>query len=117
MAQEHQYRTDIKFGRDYTGRRWRNWPRCRGHRDGPLEADRSHGRQKTKENHHETQRTHQFEGNVTRSMKARPWRKLNKGGNLDSVAAIMEGLIKKMSLKVGDSAVVAIKATEVMVGK
>ena len=40
-----------------------------------------------------------------------------KVGNLDFVAAITEGSVKSMGLKNGDSVTVAVKATEVMVGK
>jgi molybdopterin-binding protein len=40
-----------------------------------------------------------------------------KVGNLEFVAAITEGSIKNMGLKVGDSVTVAVKATEVMIGK
>lgn len=40
-----------------------------------------------------------------------------KVGNLDFVAAITEGSVKNMGLKNGDSVTVAVKATEVMVGK
>jgi len=40
-----------------------------------------------------------------------------KVGNLEFVAAITEGSVKNMGLKVNDSVTVAVKATEVMVGK
>lgn len=40
-----------------------------------------------------------------------------KVGNLEFVAAITEGSVKNMGLKVNDSVLVAVKATEVMVGK
>jgi molybdopterin-binding protein len=40
-----------------------------------------------------------------------------KVGALEFVAAITEGSIKGMGLKVNDSVLVAIKATEVMIGK
>jgi molybdopterin-binding protein len=40
-----------------------------------------------------------------------------KVGNLDFVAAITEGSVKGMGLKTNDSVTVAIKATEVMIGK
>ena len=38
-------------------------------------------------------------------------------GQLEFVAAITEGSVKSMGLKVNDSVTVAIKATEVMIGK
>ena len=40
-----------------------------------------------------------------------------KVGNLDFVAAITEGSVKNMGLKTNDSVTVAVKATEVMIGK
>jgi molybdopterin-binding protein len=40
-----------------------------------------------------------------------------KVGTLNSVAAITEGSVKNMGLKLGDSVTVAVKATEVMIGK
>jgi molybdopterin-binding protein len=40
-----------------------------------------------------------------------------KVGNLEFVAAITDGSVKHMGLKVNDAVTVAIKATEVMVGK
>jgi len=40
-----------------------------------------------------------------------------KVGNLEFVAAITDGSVKGMGLKVNDSVLVAVKATEVMIGK
>ena len=40
-----------------------------------------------------------------------------KVGNLEFVAAITEGSVKQMGLKTNDSVIVAVKATEVMIGK
>ena len=40
-----------------------------------------------------------------------------KVGNLDFIAAVTEGSVKGMGLKVNDSVTVAVKATDVMVGK
>ena len=40
-----------------------------------------------------------------------------KVGTLEFVAAITEGSVKQMGLKVNDSVTIAVKATEVMVGK
>ena len=60
----------------------------------------------------------QFQGNVTKINEGQAMAEVNiKVGDLDFVAAITEGSIKNMGLKVGDSVTVAIKATEVMIGK
>lgn len=40
-----------------------------------------------------------------------------KMGTLQLVAAITEGSVKNMGLKVNDQCTVAVKATEVMIGK
>jgi molybdopterin-binding protein len=40
-----------------------------------------------------------------------------KVGNIEFVAAITEGSVKSMGLKVNDQVTVAVKATEVMIGK
>ena len=40
-----------------------------------------------------------------------------KVGALEIVAAITEGSVKSMGLKVNDTVTVAVKATEVMIGK
>jgi molybdopterin-binding protein len=60
----------------------------------------------------------QFQGNVTKINEGQAMAEVNiMVGNLDFVAAITEGSIKNMGLKVGDSVTVAVKATEVMIGK
>ncbi|MBA2487029.1 MAG: TOBE domain-containing protein [Nitrospira sp.] len=40
-----------------------------------------------------------------------------KVGNLEFVSAITEGSVKAMEVKIGDAVTVAIKATDVIVGK
>jgi molybdopterin-binding protein len=40
-----------------------------------------------------------------------------KVGNLEVVSAITEGSVKSMGIKVGDAVTVAVKATDVLVGK
>ena len=40
-----------------------------------------------------------------------------KVGNLEVVSAITEGSVKSMGIKVGDAVTVAVKATDVIVGK
>jgi molybdopterin-binding protein len=40
-----------------------------------------------------------------------------KVANLEFIAAITEGSVKSMGLKVNDAVTVAVKATEVMIGK
>ncbi|MCC6966773.1 MAG: TOBE domain-containing protein [Nitrospira sp.] len=40
-----------------------------------------------------------------------------KVGSLEFVVAITEGSVKHMGLKINDSVTVAVKATEVMIGK
>jgi molybdopterin-binding protein len=60
----------------------------------------------------------QFQGTVTGITQGQAMAEVMvKVGNLDFVAAITEGSVKNMGLKVNDSVTVAIKATEVMVGK
>ena len=60
----------------------------------------------------------QFQGNVTKVTEGQAMAEVTvKVGNLDFVAAITEGSVKNMGLKVGDSVTVAVKATEVMIGK
>ena len=60
----------------------------------------------------------QFQGNVTKITEGQAMAEITvKVGNLDFVAAITEGSVKNMGLKVGDSVTVAVKATEVMIGK
>lgn len=60
----------------------------------------------------------QFQGNVTKITEGQAMAEVTvKVGALDFVAAITEGSVKNMGLKVGDSVTVAVKATEVMIGK
>jgi molybdopterin-binding protein len=60
----------------------------------------------------------QFQGTVTSIKSGQAMAEVTvKVGNLEFVAAITEGSVKNMGLKVNDSVTVAIKATEVMVGK
>jgi molybdopterin-binding protein len=67
---------------------------------------------------HETQRTHQFQGTVTRITEGQAMAEVSvKIGHLEFIAAITEGSVKNMGLKVNDAVTVAVKATEVMIGK
>lgn len=60
----------------------------------------------------------QYQGTVTRITEGTAMAEVTvKVGNLEFVAAITEGSVKSMGLKVNDAVTVAIKATEVMVGK
>lgn len=60
----------------------------------------------------------QFQGAITHITQGQAMAEVTvKVGNLEFVAAITEGSVKNMGLKVNDSVTVAIKATEVMVGK
>jgi len=60
----------------------------------------------------------QFQGTVTRITDGQAMAEVTvKVGSLEFVAAITEGSVKNMGLKVNDSVTVAIKATDVMVGK
>lgn len=60
----------------------------------------------------------QFEGTVTRITNGQAMAEVTvKVGTLEFAAAITEGSVKNMGLKVNDSVTVAIKATDVMVGK
>ena len=60
----------------------------------------------------------QFEGTVKNITQGQAMAEVSlKVGNLQFVAAITEGSVKNMGLKVNDTVTVAIKATEVMVGK
>lgn len=60
----------------------------------------------------------QFEGTVTNITQGQAMAEVTvKVGTLQFVAAITEGSVKSMGLKVNDPVTVAIKATEVMVGK
>lgn len=60
----------------------------------------------------------QFEGTVTNITQGQAMAEVTvKVGNLQFVAAITEGSVRNMGLKVNDAVTVAVKATEVMVGK
>jgi len=60
----------------------------------------------------------QYQGSVTQIREGAAMAEVTvKVGNLEFVAAITEGSVKSMGLKNGDSVTVAVKATEVMVGK
>jgi molybdopterin-binding protein len=60
----------------------------------------------------------QFQGTVTKIKEGQAMAEVVvKVGNLEFVAAITDGSVKNMGLKVNDAVTVAIKATEVMVGK
>ena len=60
----------------------------------------------------------QFQGTVTHMTQGQAMAEVTvKVGNLEVVAAITEGSAKAMGLKVNDAVTVAIKATDVMVGK
>lgn len=60
----------------------------------------------------------QFQGTVTHITQGQAMAEVTvKVGNLEVVAAITEGSVKTMGLKVNDAVTVAIKATDVMVGK
>lgn len=60
----------------------------------------------------------QFQGTVAKITEGQAMAEVVvKVGNLEVVAAITEGSVKNMGLKVNDSVTVAIKATEVMIGK
>jgi molybdopterin-binding protein len=60
----------------------------------------------------------QFQGTVTHITEGQAMAEVKvKVGNLEFIAAITEGSVKNMGLKVNDSVTVAVKATEVMIGK
>lgn len=60
----------------------------------------------------------QFQGTVAHITQGQAMAEVTvKVGNLEVVAAITEGSVKTMGLKVNDAVTVAIKATDVMVGK
>jgi molybdopterin-binding protein len=60
----------------------------------------------------------QFQGTVTHITQGQAMAEITvKVGDLVFVAAITEGSVKNMGLKVNDAVTVAVKATEVMVGK
>lgn len=60
----------------------------------------------------------QFEGTVTNITQGQAMAEVTvKIGNLQFVSAITEGSVRNMGLNVNDTVTVAIKATDVMVGK
>ncbi|GKS57949.1 transporter [Nitrospira sp.] len=60
----------------------------------------------------------QFQGTVSKITEGQAMAEITvKVGNLEFVSAITEGSVKSMGLKNGDAVTVAIKATEVMIGK
>jgi molybdopterin-binding protein len=60
----------------------------------------------------------QFQGTVTHITQGQAMAEVTvKVGNIEVVAAITEGSVKSMGIKVNDSVTVAVKATDVMVGK
>ena len=60
----------------------------------------------------------QFQGTVSRITEGQAMAEVAvKVGNLEFIAAITEGSVKNMGLKLNDSVTVAVKATEVMIGK
>ena len=60
----------------------------------------------------------QFQGQVVRITEGQAMAEVVvKVGNLEVVSAITEGSVKGMGIKVGDAVTVAVKATDVIVGK
>ncbi len=60
----------------------------------------------------------QFQGQVVRVTEGQAMAEVVvKVGNLEVVSAITEGSVKSMGIKVGDAVTVAVKATDVIVGK
>ena len=60
----------------------------------------------------------QFQGTVTKITEGQAMAEVVvKVGNLDIVAAITEGSVKNMGPRVNDAVTVAVKATDVMIGK
>jgi molybdopterin-binding protein len=60
----------------------------------------------------------QFTGTVSHITQGQAMAEVTvKVGNIEVVAAITEGSVKSMGIKVNDSVTVAVKATDVMVGK
>ncbi|MBL8071213.1 MAG: TOBE domain-containing protein [Nitrospira sp.] len=60
----------------------------------------------------------QFQGTVTKITEGQAMAEVVvKVGNLEVVSAITEGSVKSMGIKVGDAVTVAVKATDVIVGK
>ena len=60
----------------------------------------------------------QFQGQVVRITEGQAMAEVVvKVGNLEVVSAITEGSVKSRGIKVGDAVTVAVKATDVIVGK
>lgn len=60
----------------------------------------------------------QYQGSVVRINEGQAMAEVVvKVGDLEFVTAITEGSVKSMGLKVNDTITVAVKATEVMIGK
>ncbi|ULA67649.1 MAG: Molybdenum-pterin-binding protein 3 [Nitrospira sp.] len=60
----------------------------------------------------------QFQGQVVRITEGQAMAEVVvKVGNLEVVSAITEGSVKSMGIKVGDAVTVAVKATDVIIGK
>jgi molybdopterin-binding protein len=60
----------------------------------------------------------QFQGTVIGITEGQAMAEVSvKVANLEFIAAITEGSVKSMGLKVNDAVTVAVKATEVMIGK
>ena len=60
----------------------------------------------------------QFQGQVVRITEGQAMAEVVvKVGNLEVVSASTEGSVKSMGIKVGDAVTVAVKATDVIVGK
>jgi molybdopterin-binding protein len=71
-----------------------------------------------KEIHMKLSARNQYQGVVTRITEGQAMAEVAvKVGNLEFIAAITEGSVKNMDLKLNDSVLVAVKATEVMIGK
>ena len=60
----------------------------------------------------------QFQGTVTKITEGQVMAEVHvKVGAIEFVAAITDGSVKSMGLKMNDQVTVAVKATEVLVGK
>ena len=60
----------------------------------------------------------QFQGQVVRITEGQAMAEVVvKVGNLEVVSAITEGSVRSMGINVGDAVTVAVKATDVLVGK
>jgi molybdopterin-binding protein len=71
-----------------------------------------------KEIHMKLSARNQYQGVVTRITEGQAMAEVAvRVGNLEFIAAITEGSVKNMDLKLNDSVLVAVKATEVMIGK